>query len=100
MTERILPVRSTCGTPSPAQGICRPEEILCLHPGLVQLPGEGRGNTEVGRCCRPMGPGGCSRGGHSYRCAPGWGGAERWKKLSRRQRSLGVEEEGREEAVQ
>ncbi len=96
----ILPARSICGTPSPAQSICRPEELLFLHPCRVRLPGAGCWGAVVGRHCRQLGPGGWSLSGAPCLCAWGWTGAERRKKVDRRQGSLGGREEGREEAAQ
>lgn len=97
---KILPARSTCGTPSLAQSTCRPEELLFLHPCLIRLAGVGCGSAVVGRCCRRLGPGGRNLGGAPCLCARSWSGGEERKKVKwRREGSLGGREEKWEEAA-
>lgn len=95
---KILPVRSTCGTPSPGQSICRPEELLFLHPYPVPPSGAGHGCAAEGRCCRCVGPAGCSSGEAPCLCARGRGGAEERRTERRWQGGSGVRGESWEEA--
>lgn len=76
---KILPVRSTCGTLSLDQSICRPEELLVLHPWPVRAPGAGRGCAVEGRCCLWVGPVRRSSAGAPCLCARGRGGGEEGK---------------------
>lgn len=89
----ILPVRSTCGTPSLAQSICTAEGLLFLPPCLIRHPGVGCWCSAVGRRCRLVGFGGWSLGGAPCLCAESLSGGERRKTVKQQQGSWGVREE-------